>query len=428
MTEDFNVERNIYFKIAIIAFVTYLFFMFFGTKMPFQAKGGNSSPGSGEGNIVNQIVYPSIFLLSLVSLFVRRLDAIAIIKKEKLFTIFLIWCLISIIWSYSPIDTAKRLFRALTVFAVILSLLVHTTSTKEILNFIKPVLYLYVFLSIVACITIPGAIDYQFHTWRGFEDSKNVLGGVAVVCILLSYFIYKVERGGAKLIASIAVLFSLALLFGSRSMSSILAFFIIVLSGSFSSSDKLFKPLGLGRAFSTIIFLFAAVMGIIVFFVYPEIIAVITEAVGKDPSFTGRTDLWTSMLISISHHPFLGTGYRAFWSVSPPSDFLNHIYSLFIWMPNEGHNGFIDIANEVGIIGLTIFLIALLRYFFSLRQLDSPNPWKWLIIAPLIVNLGESSMVSFTTPDGTMIMISYLILFGQLWRKDVEAEAEYESS
>jgi O-antigen ligase len=423
MAEDFNVERNIYFKIAIIAFMAYIFFMFFGTKIPFQAK-GNSSGGTGEGNIVNQIVYPAIFLLSLISLFVRRLDAIAIIKKEKLFTIFLIWCLISTIWSYSPIDTAKRFFRTLTVFAVTLSLLVHTTSTKEILNFIKPVLYLYVFLSIVACITIPGAKDYQFHTWRGFEDSKNVLGGVAVVCILLSFFIYKMESGGAKFIASIAVLFSLALLFGSRSMSSIMTFFVIVLSASLSSSDELFKPLGLGRTFSAIIFLFVIVIGLIVFFVYPEMIAIITEAVGKDPSFTGRTDIWTAMLISISHHPFLGTGYRAFWSVTPPSSYLNHMYSLFIWKPNEAHNGFIDIANEVGIIGLTIFLVLIIRYFLSMRQLDSPNPWKWLIIAPLIVNLQESSMVGFTWSVGAMLMMSYLILFAQLWKQDDDAEYE----
>lgn len=424
MAEDFNVERNIYFKIAIFAFVAYIFFMFFGTKIPFQPKGGHSSHGTGEGNIVNQIVYPSIFLLSLISLFVRRLDAIAIIKKEKLFTIFLIWCLISTIWSYSPIDTAKRFFRTLTVFAVTLSLLVHTTSTKEILNFIKPVLYLYVFLSIVACITIPGAKDYQFHTWRGFEDSKNVLGGVAVVCILLSFFIYKMESGGAKFIASIAVLFSLALLFGSRSMSSIMTFFVIVLSASLSSSDELFKPLGLGRTFSAIIFLFVIVIGLIVFFVYPEMIAIITEAVGKDPSFTGRTDIWTAMLISISHHPFLGTGYRAFWSVTPPSSYLNHMYSLFIWKPNEAHNGFIDIANEVGIIGLTIFLVLIIRYFLSMRQLDSPNPWKWLIIAPLIVNLQESSMVGFTWSVGAMLMMSYLILFAQLWKQDDDAEYE----
>jgi len=424
MAEDFNVERNIYFKIAIFAFVAYIFFMFFGTKIPFQPKGGHSSHGTGEGNIVNQIVYPSIFLLSLISLFVRRLDAIAIIKKEKLLTIFLIWCLISIIWSYSPNYTAKRFFRALTVFVVMVSLLVHTTSTKEILNFIKPVLYLYVLLSIVACITIPGAIDYQFHTWRGFEDSKNVLGGVAVVCILLSSFIYKVERGGAKFIASIAVLFSLALLFGARSMSSIITFFIIAISASFSSSDKLFKPLGLGRTFSAIIFLFAAVMGIIVFFVYPEIIVFFTEAVGKDPSFTGRTDLWTAMLISIAHHPFLGTGYGAFWSVYPPSNYLNHIYSLFIWTPNEAHNGFIDIANEVGIIGLTIFFVMLLRYFFSMRQLDSPGPWKWIIIAALVGNLQESTLLGFTVPEGSILMLSYLILFAQLWKQDDEAEYE----
>ena len=169
-----KVQKNIYFKIAIIVFIAYLFFGFFGTSKPFPAQ--TDSDYEGGGNIINQLVYTSLFLASLISLFVRRLDAIAIIKKEKVLTIFLIWCLISTVWSYSPVDTLKRFFKTLTLFTVMLSLLVHTTSTKEILKYVKPVLYLYLLLSVAACIAIPGAKDVKFHTWRGFAYTKNLLG------------------------------------------------------------------------------------------------------------------------------------------------------------------------------------------------------------------------------------------------------------
>ena len=422
----YKVEKNIYFKIAIFAFMAFLFFMFFGTKMPFQHREIEQKLGAGGGNIINQIVYTSIFLLSLVSLFFRRLDAIAIIKREKLLTIFLAWCLISIVWSYSPIDTAKRFFRTLTVFMVTLSFLVHTTSTKEILKFIKPVLYLYVFLSVVACIVIPGAKDQTFHTWRGFEDQKNGLGSVAVMCIILSYFIYKVETGRAKFIAGIAVLFSLALLFGARSGTAIASFLIIAFCGSLLSIDELFKPLGLGRSASIIVYLFAITMVVAFILIYPQIIAVVTEGIGKDPTFTGRTDIWTTMLISISHHPFLGTGYQAFWSVSPPSQYLQHVYQLFIWLPNESHNGYIDITNEVGLIGLGLFLTMIFNYFISMRKLSFPNPWKWIIIAALLGNMLESYLIAFSGINGGLVIVAYLILFAQLWKMDIKVEYEPE--
>ena len=415
-----KVQRNIYFYIAIITFVAYLFFGFFGTSMPFQSKG--DSDYEGGGNIINQVVYTILFLASLISLFVRRLDAIAIIKREKVFTIFLAWCLISIFWSLSPVDTAKRLFLTFTLFTVILSLLVHTSSTEDILKFVKPVLYLYILLSVAVCLTIPGAKDPKFHTWRGFSYTKNTLGQWAIVCILLSYFIYKMERGFAKFIAAVAILFSLSLLVGSRSATSISTFFLMVIMGSLLSIDELFKPLGLGRAASIIIFLFGAIMIASLVLISPEIIGAITETIGKDPSFSGRTDLWTAMLISISHHPFLGTGFRAFWGVNPPSQYLEHINSVFIWLPNESHNAYIDITNELGFIGLGIFVIMTIRYFVNLRKLDSPSPWKWFIIAALIISLQESVLFNVGNFLGVMFIISYLILFAQLQRQEVEVE------
>ncbi len=414
-----TVERNIYFKIAIFAFMVQLFVMFFHTSIPFQPPAKDTVVAEG-GNIVNQIVYSLLFLLSMISIFVRRLDVIEIIKREKFLTIFLLWCLLSVIWSNSPLDTGKRFFRIFTGVTVILSLLVHTTSTKEILNIIKPVLYLYVFASVAVCIAVPGAIDPAFQTWRGFSVEKNGLGQVAVVCILLSYFIFKRETGYAKFIAATAVLFSVALLIGARSMTSISAFTLILFAGSLLSVDTLFKPLGLGRTASVTIFLFIVVAIASVIFISPELIGIITEAIGKDPTFSGRTNLWTAMIISIEKHPLFGTGYLAFWSVSPPSAYLKHIYDLFIWIPNQSHNGYLDIANEVGFIGLVLFLTMIIKYFINLRKLDFPDPWKWVVIAALIINMQESVMFRLDHLVGWLFIIAYLLLYSRIWKQEVE--------
>ena len=91
----------------------------------------------------------------------------------------------------------------------------------------------------------------------------------------------------------------------------------------------------------------------------------------------------------------------------------------------KSHNGYIDIANEVGIIGLGIlFNDFIIKYFINMRKLDFPNPWKWIILAALIGNMQESYLISFGIISGSMVVVSYLILFAQLWEKDVEVKYE----
>ncbi|MGA7838952.1 MAG: O-antigen ligase family protein, partial [Ignavibacteriaceae bacterium] len=186
------------------------------------------------------------------------------------------------------------------------------------------------------------------------------------------------------------------------------------------SVDDIFKPLGLGRTASVTLFLFGIGVVLSILLISPEIIDTVTEAIGKDPSFSGRTDLWTAMFISISHHPFLGTGFQAFWSVSPPSEYLEHVYKLFVWIPSESHNSYIDITNQVGFIGLGIFIIMIFKYFLNLLKLIYPSPWKWFVITALIISMQESILFNVGHIVGSMLTISYLILFAQLWKQDVE--------
>ncbi len=421
---EYTVEyKNIYYKLAVLTFTIFIFFEFFGTALPFRPR-VEEIEDIGTTNIVNQIVYSILFLASCFTLFKKRKDFLNFILKEKLLTLFILWCFASMIWSVDSFVTFKRLFRTLTLYTVTVSLLLNASSTDEILSYIKPILYLYVFLSIISCLVIPGAIDPQFHTWRGLTSHKNDLGQVSVICILFSFFIYQRESGYAKMYAGLSLFFSVALLFGSFSMTSITSFMFLVVIGSFFSIDSIFKPIGLGRTVSALIILFGASFILSILYFDPSILSVLTGSVGKDITFSGRTDLWTSMFKEISKHPILGAGYQAFWNINNTA--VLDLYKVFVWLPNEAHNGYIDILNEVGIVGLVIFISMLIQYFTRMRKLNKPNPWKWIIIVSLVINLQESTYFRPGHLVGGMVVLSYLILFGQLIAQKYHNEEEDE--
>ncbi len=405
-------EKDIYYNISIFTFVFFILVEFFGLSLPFQPPIQNVDQITNS-NILNQIVYSLLFIFSLIVISAKYREVLDIIKKEKVLTIFLVWCILSILWSVDPVATFKRFFRTLTLFTVTLSLVVHTDSTEEILKYIKPALYLYVFLSLPVSILIPGAKDPQFHTFRGFTDQKNNLGQISVMCILLSYFLFKSENEFyKKSIAALSLLFSLALLFGSESMTSISSFLFVSGIGLILYIDNIYKPLGLGRSASVIIITFSIVLIVSIIFIAPIFVQDTFGLVGKNLTFTGRTGLWLAILANVSKHPILGAGYQAFWSLNNPAEL--ELFKTFVWLPNEAHNGYLDILNDVGIIGFGLFFIMLVKYFVNIAKLKVYNPLKWIVIAALIINLQESTLFRPGHLVGDLVVLSYLLVIVQL--------------
>ena len=85
------------YYLANAVFVVYFFFIFYGTTVPFREKIENAE-NIGTSNIVNQIVFGSLFLISLLTLIPKWRYVKIIILKEKFFSLFLLWSGISILW------------------------------------------------------------------------------------------------------------------------------------------------------------------------------------------------------------------------------------------------------------------------------------------------------------------------------------------
>jgi len=84
----------------------------------------------------------------------------------------------------------------------------------------------------------------------------------------------------------------------------------------------------------------------------------VAGAVGRDPTFTDRTNIW-ALLLSMKTNPLVGTGYESFW-LGPR---LSVIWSQFGTL-NEAHDGYLEVYLNLGLIGVAL----LCGFLFSSYQ------------------------------------------------------------
>jgi exopolysaccharide production protein ExoQ len=107
---------------------------------------------------------------------------------------------------------------------------------------------------------------------------------------------------------------------------------------------------------------------------------------------SGRTELWDVVWRDVCAQPWLGYGYGAYWT----SDRVHR--GAVEWAPTSAHNGYLDIAAELGFTGLVImfaFLAICWRNGWQLRSLDHSNHDIGVLLLSvitsfLVINTGES--------------------------------------
>jgi len=88
---------------------------------------------------------------------------------------------------------------------------------------------------------------------------------------------------------------------------------------------------------------------ILLLYSVPGILEAIVDMVGRNVTFTGRTDLWADLLRE-PINPVLGTGYQSFWL----GERIEHMWALYSFRPNQAHNGFLEIYLNGGYIGVCL--------------------------------------------------------------------------
>ena len=283
--------EKFYSNFAIGLFAIFLFFVFFGTKMPFGEK-ITEAENIGTSNIVNQIVFGTLFICSIFLLILKRRELHELIGKEKFFTIFLVWCLVTVLWSNYTFVSFKRYIQYLTTVTVFLSVLLHVKDTRRILNVFKIILGGYLIVALLTILTIPGAKD-RHGIWRGIAAHKNTLGQTSLLALIFFTAIVNLKQSlKSKTVIIFFIMIGLVLLFGSKSSTSIFTALIIFTLSLTFMLDILFEPIGIRKTVSLLSVFVFGFLFVLIILIVPEIIEAVVGRAGKDLTFTGRVDLW----------------------------------------------------------------------------------------------------------------------------------------
>ena len=325
------------------------------------------------------------------------------------------WALLSVLWSDYSLIGFKRWIQIFGSYIICISAVIYLDN-ETLIKYFRFLSYTYLAISFVAIITIPEAsMDYMgSKVWRGLAPHKNLFGEIVLICTLISIFSIKYFNSKYWAIDYLMLVISLILLFGSKSMTSLLVLFII---GFIAFSADPEKRLGFGNLSKWLYFTFlSAIVFLVVSLVVikPLLIKDIFNALGKNLTFTGRTELWT-YIIQIAFgmsNPLLGVGYGSFWVYGSPH--LNELYSLILDTPIQAHNGYVDLTIETGFIGLGLVLTMTIWYFYNLKKNNNVRYWSLFIIATLIINLQEATLFKVNAITGLLFIFSYVLLFSRL--------------
>ena len=362
----------------------------------------DESISSVEGTVGFKIQWGLIIGISFLIVLKNRYYVLSrIIYSTTGLLLICIYCGLSAIWS--PVESAT-LKKTVQFFGLILFSYAIQCDARPWNYHVKIILAALTCIEISSffvAIFIPsiGIDDYFGYAWRGIVAGKNGLGAIAALSTLLWLALGNKEYVNKKLYWA-GILLSLLCVVMSKSSTGILMTLMGCVIFFILNKKYIGSPLGLQRIVIAISMFVLTLLHwhFIQEGEFPDrtdIVTPIAQIFGKTSDLTGRSDIWEPLMIEIQKHWLLGVGYGAFW-LGPGSPSQPILDSL-TWIPLQGHNGYLDLLNELGIVGCIIFtgwVIYYVRDLFRLGRIDRQASALYgsILAVLLFSNLTESSI------------------------------------
>ncbi len=301
----------------------------------------------------------------------------------------------SLAWSIDPVAT---FFNIRTVVPAIVAIIL-AAGLLTLRDFTLAMIWavrIAVVVTVIALILVPstryhlvgGVNDDPYPGWHGFFNHKNNMApflalGIPTVLIFERNPLFK--WGTLALIAG--------LLAGSTSATGVSGAFMAVITWYWL---KTYQQQDDDRD-STLLFTVSLVGSVALIGGAVASFATITSAYGKDTSLSGRTEIWEASIEALSRRPWLGHGLGAlFWRVDLEPE-TAEIWRHVGFEAAHAHNGALDLALQIGLVGLLVFTVLWLSIVKSAwSKLDSsPELAIWILTimaSNFVIALSEDVM------------------------------------
>ncbi len=364
-----------------------------------------------EGSPMDRLFFLVMIIAAFVVLSRRRFDWGRLIANNWALFIFYGFLLVSIFWANSTTSSFKRWFKEFGNIAVILVILTEVNPLQALRAVFVRCAYLLIPLSIVFIRYFPElGRRYSQHSGNmeatGVTFQKNALGTMILVCglMLLWDWLERSRPGqvrGSRLerwAPPIVLAMGAWLLIVSDSKTSMLCF---ALGGTIIAAVRL--PVLRRRISALGIYTLAVVVG---FFLLDWMFGISTSVItslGRDMTFTGRTDVWRELL-NVGTDPVLGTGFMSFW------DDARYQTLLPEWIAFSAHNGYLEVYLAGGFVGVALLTMMILATGFRInRSLGAGGDYAVvrfaIFVITLIANFSESNFACMT-PLGFLFLLA----------------------
>jgi O-antigen ligase len=237
-------------------------------------------------------------------------------------------------------------------------------------------------------------VDHQLHegAWQGLFTQKNVCAEATLFLLTPALALPPLGRYG-QLLRSAYIGICLLIIAMTQSKTGWAAtllyfafFYGLRLLGRFGRKEGL--PLA-AVAFAMAAAAMAAVAS------YP---AALLSLAARSGSLSGRTAIWGAILASVLRRPVGGYGFDAFWSLLHGE--AARVFASTGWVVTSAHNGFLNLALELGLVGVALVIVTLLqacRHASAAFRPDHSPYVDWcigIVFLTVVYNLDERTLMA----------------------------------
>jgi exopolysaccharide production protein ExoQ len=319
------------------------------------------------------------YAIGLAGLFRFPLRSMQLLSSAWPLFLISLMAIVSVVWSINPALSGVMAFR-LNGTVLFAFFLVAAFSWQGLIQVIAAT---GLFLGVTSAVLAlgPGNMGIMTEThvgaWSGWWLEKNRFGSVMAFAIVASATCAVLRR---SVLWAISALFLFVLLILSDSATSLLAT-LAALGMAFVIWIWRRGPVVLGVTLYGGVAVLAAI--VIAVTTAPE---VVTDLLGREATFTGRTGIWQEAIGHIQIKPWFGWGYGAFWDTDPgPADWVRERLDF---KASNAHNGWLDMSLELGLIGTLVTAINIVLGIIATLALLARHRiayWGAMIIVMLLI-------------------------------------------
>ncbi len=305
----------------------------------------------------------AVALIPIGVLFLLRAEVIKTLTISLPPILLAIWIFLSLSWTEDPERTAF-LIRLQLPLLLGFMIMGAVLSDRDVMGWLLRAGQFVLAISVAATVAIPssraGALlnGEVLEGWHALFPHKNDLG--PFLAILFGIVIVADRNPWTKwpTVAATSVM-----LIGSQSITGLTSAMVAVAAYAWLRANERAddRVMSIAVVVTTVVAVagaFGARTGLTIFL----------EATGKDPTFSGRTDIWAAVWGAITERPILGYG-RGGLFFSPPNDISIELWREIGFRAPHGHNGVLDLTSQIGVVGLALFgALYLSTLFASLRS------------------------------------------------------------